>query len=124
MFDGSDATSATDWAAVNVPAAGVAVTVGGMLSTGAGALLTVTVTEAAVAVLFAASLATAVNVWSPLVAARVSHGTVYGLAVNSAPRFVPSSMNCTPATPTLSLAFADTTTAAPDTVAPGCGAVI
>src|SRR3954449_5482000 len=120
----SDAASVTDCAAVNVPAAGVAVTVGGMLSMGVATLLMVTVTEVAVALLFAASLATAVSVWSPLIAARVSHVVVYGLEVSSAPRFVPSSTNCTPATPTLSVAFADTTTAAPDTVVPDCGAVI
>ena len=40
------------------------------------------------------------------------------------PRLAPSSMNCTPATVTLSVAFADTTTAAPETVAPTAGAVI
>src|SRR5690349_16973269 len=48
---------------------------------------------------------------------------VYGVPRSSAPRFAPSSLNCTPATPTLSLALAviDTT---PDTVALFAGAVI
>src|ERR1700693_3315968 len=42
----------------------------------------------------------------------------------SAPRWAPPSLNCTPATPTLSAAVADTVTLAPDTVAPVVGAVI
>src|SRR5260221_411940 len=37
---------------------------------------------------------------------------------------IPSTMNCTPATPTVSAAFADTVTFAPDTIAPFAGAVI
>ena len=48
--------------------------------------------------------------------------TVYGAVVTSAPRFAPSSLNCTPATPTLSLALA-VTEMLPVTVAPGAGAV-
>ena len=48
----------------------------------------------------------------------------YGDAVSSAPRAAPSSRNCTPATPTLSLAVAETVTAEPETVAPLAGAVI
>src|SRR5439155_9674857 len=50
--------------------------------------------------------------------------TLYGLAVSSAPRFAPSTLNCTPTTPTLSDAVAETATAVPDTVAPAAGAVI
>ena len=42
--------------------------------------------------------------------------------MSSAPRFVPSTLNCTPFTPTLSLAAAVTLTV-PDTVAPAAGAV-
>ena len=45
--------------------------------------------------------------------------------VSSAPRLVvPSSLNCTPATPTLSEAEAVTVNAVPETVAPLVGAVI
>ena len=43
--------------------------------------------------------------------------------MSSAPRFAPSSLNCTPATPTLSDAVAETVTV-PPTVAPPAGAVI
>ena len=53
-----------------------------------------------------------------------SHARVYGETVSSAPRFTPSSLNCTPTTPTLSLAVALTATVAPDTVDPPAGAVI
>src|SRR5216684_818107 len=83
---------------------------------------TVTVTGADVVVLPAASRATAVSVCAPLVAAVVSHATEYGAAVSSAPTFEPSSLNCTPTTPTLSLAVAVTVTV-PDTVEPPAGAV-
>ena len=44
--------------------------------------------------------------------------------MSSAPRFAPSSLNCTPATPTLSAALAVTMTLPPVTVAPLAGAVI
>src|SRR2546428_14029510 len=46
-----------------------------------------------------------------------------GAEVSSAPRVAPSSLNWTPATPTLSEADAATGTAEPDTVAPLAGAV-
>ena len=85
-------------------------------------LLTVTLTAVEVFVLPAASRATAVNVWAPLVAVVVSHVIVYGVAVSSAPRFAPSSMNWTPATPTLSEAVALTVMVA-ETVAPAAGLV-
>src|SRR2546425_8039902 len=52
----------------------------------------------------------------------VFHAYEYRDAVSSGPRLAPSSLNCTPATPTLSLAVADTVTV-PDTVAPAAGAV-
>src|SRR5438445_4522135 len=94
------------------------VTVGGVVSR----LLTITVTGAEVAVLPAASRATAVSVWVPFGARVVVQATVYGGALTSAPRLVPSSLNCTPATPTLSEALADTVTV-PVTVAPLAGAV-
>src|SRR5882724_5263565 len=45
--------------------------------------------------------------------------------MSSAPRLVvPSSLNCTPETPTLSDALADTVTEEPETVAPFAGAVM
>src|SRR6267143_1391487 len=83
---------------------------------------TVTVTAAEVAVLLAASRATALRLWLPGVAAVVSHGTEYGAAVSSAPRAAPSSWNWTPATPTLSEALAETVIV-PET-APGLGEVM
>ena len=51
------------------------------------------------------------------------HVSVYGLAVISAPRFAPSTLNWTPTTATLSEALADTGTL-PATVDPAAGAVI
>ena len=80
------------------------------------------VTAAEVAVLPLASRATAVNVCGPGVAVVESHGTWYGLLVSSAPRFAPSSLNCTPATPPASEAVACRVTA-PETVEPFAGAV-
>ena len=43
--------------------------------------------------------------------------------VTSAPRFTPSSLNCTPTTPTSSVAFAETVIV-PETEAPAAGAVM
>ena len=48
----------------------------------------------------------------------------YGEAVSSVPKLFPSSWNCTPTTPTLSDALAETATDEPDTVALFAGAVI
>ena len=112
------ATLAPDTVAPVVGA--VIATVGGVLST----LLTVTFTTAEVVLLPAASRATAVSVCPPLLALVLSQVIAYGEVVSSAPRLAPSSLNCTPATPTLSAAFAATATLAPDTVAPVVGAVI
>src|SRR3989442_13020666 len=81
------------------------------------ALDTVTVTAADVVTLPAASHATAVRVGAPLVAVVGAQGTEKGAVVSSAPRSAPSSLNCTPPTPTLSLALAGTVTA-PATVVP------
>jgi hypothetical protein len=53
----------------------------------------------------------------------VFHEIAYGLVVSSAPRLMPSSLNCTPATPTLSPADAETETMVPETVEPLAGAV-
>src|SRR3979490_3367096 len=86
-------------------------------------LPTVTLTAAEVARLPAASRATAVRTCEALVAVALSQDTAYGAAVTSAPRLAPSSLNCTPATPTLSEALA-VTLSLPDTVAPAAGDVI
>jgi hypothetical protein len=68
------------------------------------------------------SRATAVSVWLPFAVVVVSHATLYGAAVSSAPRLAPSSLNWTPATETLSPAVAFTETVFA-TVAPPAGAV-
>src|SRR5207302_6910625 len=73
--------------------------------------------------LLAASRGTPVSVCIPSQAFAVPHLTVQGAAMTSAPSGAPSSWNCTPTTPTLSVALA-VTVARPDTVAPGAGAVI
>ena len=59
----------------------------------------------------------------PFAAVNVSHEIEYGATVSSAPRFVPSTLNWTPATDPLSVAFALTGTIA-ETVAPFVGDVI
>src|SRR5437899_6851383 len=84
---------------------------------------TVTVTAADVPVLPAASRATAVRVWEPLLVVVVSHEIEYGAVATSAPRFWPSSLNCTPTTPTLSEAVAETVVV-PETVEPERGEVM
>ena len=74
------------------PLAGLVIwTVGGVVS--GTELFTVTVTAVAVAVLPAASRATAVSVCELLVAVVVFQDTEYGVAVSSAPRLAPSSLN-------------------------------
>src|SRR5512134_2809935 len=70
-----------------------------------GAFPTVT-TTAVVPTLFAASRASAVTVCGPSLTSVVSHTTSYGGTRSSAPRFTPSTLNCTPTTPTSSLAVA------------------
>src|ERR1700730_10366893 len=82
---------------------------------------TVTVTPADVVLFPAASRATAESVCVPGAAVVVFHAVVYGGAVSSAPRFVSSRRTCTPATPTLSAAVAETVTV-PET-GPAGGAV-
>src|SRR3989344_1755065 len=69
-----------------------------------------------------ASFATALMVCAPLVAVVEFHAIEYGAVVSSAPTFTPSTLNCTPTTPTLSDALADIVTV-PETVAPSAGAV-
>ena len=92
------------------------------VTVGAGVLFTVTATEEEVVVFPAASLAVAVRVWEALVAEVVVQETEYGEVVSSLPRFAPSSLNCTPETPTLSEAEAATVTV-PLTVLPAEGEV-
>src|SRR5437899_3356374 len=84
---------------------------------------TVTLTAAELAVFPAASRATAVNAWEPLEAVVVFQEVEKGDVVSSAPRLAPSSLNCTPTTPALSEALAETVTV-PETIAPEVGAVI
>jgi len=86
-------------------------------------LLTMTEIAAERVLLPAASRAMAVIEWAPLAAVVVFHETVYGDEVSSAPRLTPSSLNCTPATPTLSEAVAVSETVVPETVVPAAGAV-
>src|SRR5258705_11584408 len=99
-------------------------TVGGVVSGGGGggALFTVTVTAETGLTLPAASRATAVRVCEPLLAEVVFQDTEYGAAVSSAPRLEPSSLNCTPTTPTVSATLA-VTLGAPGTVAAEVAAV-
>src|SRR5712664_2753397 len=83
-------------------------------------LATVTVTGAEVVTLPAASRATAVRVYEPFATAVVYAATAYGAVVSSAPMLMPSYLNCTPATPTLSEALATMGTV-PQRVAPDGG---
>ena len=93
-------------------------TVGATVS---GATLeTVIDTGAEVVTLPAASRATAVTLWVPLVTEDEFHDVANGDDVSSAPTLVPSTLNCTPTTPTLSAAVAANETV-PDTVAPAAG---
>src|SRR5207237_7904715 len=71
----------------------------------------------------AASDAPAATVCDPFAAAVVSQLCVYGGELFALPRFVPSSLNCTDATPTSSDADAVTVMLA-ETLAPGDGEVI
>src|SRR5207245_11134268 len=94
-------------------------TVGGVAS----ALATITLMLAEVVALPAASRALALSVWAPLGTVVVFQDTEYGATRSSAPRLAPSSLNCTPTTPTLSAAAAETVTVF-ETVAPASGALI
>src|SRR5262245_36657295 len=98
-------------------------TVGGVVSFGGVVpLATVIETGAEVATLPAASRATAVIVCGPLLEVAVFQATEYGAVVSGAPPLMPSSWNCTLATPTLSEALA-ATVIVPETVDPGAGDV-
>ncbi|OGZ56481.1 MAG: hypothetical protein A3H64_01020 [Candidatus Ryanbacteria bacterium RIFCSPLOWO2_02_FULL_45_11c] len=94
------------------------------MSGGGVVLFTITATPEDVVIFPAASRAVAVNVCDPFDAVVLFHVIEYGEVVSSAPRFAPSSLNCTPATPTLSLALAEIITEVPDTVEPDVGAVM
>src|SRR6185503_11742112 len=82
---------------------------------------TLTTVPAEVLALPAASRATADKVCGPLV--LVFHVTAHGDDVTSAPRFAPSSLNCTPTTPVSSVAVAATVTE-PETAVPAVGLLI
>lgn len=90
---------------------------------GVTVLLTVTVTGAEVVVLPAASVATAVRLYEPLVSVVVFKLAVYGALVSRDPILVAPALNWTLVTPRLSLADALTVTV-PEIVAPCVGAVI
>jgi hypothetical protein len=83
---------------------------------------TVTVTPADVLTFPAASRATAVRTCEPSAIVAELQVVAYGGVVISTPRFAPSILSWTPATPMLSLALADRVTV-PVTVAPAAGAV-
>ena len=70
----------------------------------------------------AASRATAVRLCAPFETLPDGQLTEYGAVVSSAPRLPPSTLNCTPTTPTLSEEFAAKLTE-PETVAPAAGLV-
>src|SRR5439155_11711474 len=89
------------------PVAGAVIDTAGGVVSGTG-LFTVTLTAAEVAALPAASRATAVTLCAPLLVVVVFQEIEYGATVSSTPRSAPSSLNCTPTTPTLSVAFAAT----------------
>ena len=102
---------------------GAVVSPGGGGGGGGGVLVFETVTvRCEVAVLPAASRATAVTVCVPFETLPDDQLAAYGALVSSAPRLPPSILNCTPTTPTLSDAFAATFTE-PETVAPASGLV-
>src|SRR5258705_13146829 len=80
-------------------------------------------TIAEVARLPAASRAMALNRCTPAVAPAEFQVVEYGEELSSVPRLAPSRRNCTPATPTLSAALAETLICVPMLLAPPVGAV-
>ena len=84
---------------------------------GVVALLTVTVTTPLMVLFPAASRAIAPSLCAPLLAFVVSHEYAYGADAPKPPTLIPSTWNCTLATPTLSAAFTETLTV-PETLAP------
>src|SRR5439155_975988 len=85
-------------------------------------MVPVTVAPAAGAVIDTAGGVVSLNV-TVKVTVAVFQETEYGATRSSAPRLAPSSLNCTPTTPTLSAAAAETVTVF-ETVAPPSGALI
>src|SRR4029453_5324694 len=83
-------------------------------------LFTAMVTAAEMAVLPAASRAMALSVWPPLDTDSPPQRTAEGADTSSTPILRPSSWNCTPTTPTLSTANADTATVS-ETEEPSAG---
>src|SRR6266850_8012194 len=74
----------------------------GCVTVSFGGLLTVTEIAPDVAVLAAMSRAVALIAYVPLASVAVFQEIEYGPVESSAPRALPFSRNCTPATPTLS----------------------
>src|SRR6266852_3212445 len=99
-----------------------AVPLNGDDETGDCTLDTLTVTVAEVVRSPAALRAIAVRLCEPLAAVLVSHETVYGATMTSAPSPAPSTKNCTPATLMLSEAVAEMVII-PDSVVPLIGDV-
>src|SRR4051812_23548204 len=110
------AVTLTVFVSVDPAAGAVTETVGG------APLSTVTFTVADVVAFPPASRATAVTWWPPFAAVFVFQLVEYGALVSALPRSLPSSLNCTLATPRLSLALA-VTLIVPETVAAFAGAV-
>src|ERR1700741_2545603 len=106
-----------DPATGSTPSGLVTATVGGVVS-----FSTTIDTPAAMRVLPAASRATAAMTCGPLATVALFHVMTYGAVRCSAPRFAPSSVNWTPATPTSSEAGAPNAMT-PVTVAPATGLV-
>ena len=75
-----------------------------IVAVGGPPFATLTGTGAESVELPAASRARAVNACAPFATVRVSQANAYGGAESSSPALTPSTRNCTPATPTLSLA--------------------
>ena len=99
--------------------------VGAVIETAGGVVSIVTGTLAA-AVFPAVSVATTLKVCDPLATPALFQETLYAgpAPVTTAPRFAPSSLNCTPVTPALSVAVAVTVITPPLTYEPFAGAVI
>src|SRR5690348_11797201 len=70
------------------------------LTNAAVALVILTLIGAAVVLWPRTSVATADSVWEPIAAVVVSQLVENGVAVTAAPKFAPSNLNCTEATPT------------------------
>src|SRR5439155_1451879 len=79
--------------------------------------------SAEVVALPAASRSLALSVWAPLGTVVVFQDTEYGATRSSAPRLAPSSLHCTPTTPTLSSAAAETVTVFETVAPPSCALI-